>query len=219
MTPINVLIVDDHAMFRAGVRALLESQADIKVVGEAVDGEEAVAKARELLPDVVLMDLGMRGTTGLDATHRIKEELPRTEILALTMHDTEEYFFAVLKAGASGYVLKDSPPSELFAAIRAVSQGNAHICPSMARKLLDDYLRRASAGEEKRGYDGLTPREREVLRLIAEGRTNQEIARLLVISPSTVQTHRSRLMSKLNLENRSQLIKYAIRHGLIDATA
>lgn len=216
MEKIKVLIVDDHSMFRAGIKALLTAEEDIEVVGEASEGNEALSKLRELKPQVILMDIAMHGLGGLKATSMIKTEFPQVEILTLTMHDAEEYFFEMLKAGASGYILKEAPPSELFTAIREVAKGNAYISPAMARRFVNDYLKRAKTGEESKSYDGLTEREREVLRLIAEGRTNQEIAHQLVISTSTVQTYRTRLMSKLNLENRSQLIKYALRHGLID---
>lgn len=216
MDKIKVLIVDDHSMFRAGIKALLDTQEDIQAIGEASDGKEALSKAKELKPEVVLMDIAMPGLGGLKSTSLLKEELPEVEILTLTMHDTEEYFFEMLKAGASGYILKESPPSELFNAIREVARGNVYISPAMARKFVNDYLKRAKTGEESKSYGVLTEREREVLRLIAEGMTNQEIATQLVISTSTVQTYRTRLMSKLNLENRSQLIKYALRHGLID---
>lgn len=216
MNRIRILIVDDHAMFREGIKALLESNTEFEVVGEATNGEEALQKTRELSPKVVLMDIGMAGSDGIRATWRTKEEFPQTEVLALTIHDTEEYFFEILKAGASGYVLKEAHSSELFAAIKDVAQGKAHICSVMARKLLDDYLRRVKSGEERKGYDLLSNRERDVMRLIAEGYTYQEIAQKLSVSVSSVQTYRSRVMEKLHLHNRSQLIIYALNHNLID---
>ncbi len=218
MNRIKLLIVDDHAMFREGLKALLEPHADFEIVGEAGNGEEAIQKTRELIPQVVLMDIGMAGSNGLQATWQIKSDFPQVEILALTIHDTEEYFFEILKAGASGYVLKEAPSTELFTAIKDVAAGKAHICSVMARKLLDDYLRRVKTGEEKKSYQVLSNRERDVVRLIAEGCTNQEIAQKLSISISSVQTYRSRVMEKLKLHNRSQLILYALQHGLIDTT-
>ena len=216
MDKIRILLADDHAMFRAGIRALLESQSDMEVVGETADGEEAVAKVQELKPDVVLMDIGMPGMNGLEATRAIKKTSPETNVLALSMHDSEEYFFKMLSAEASGYVLKEAPPSELYAALRAVAAGDAFFYPTVARKLLDDYLRRVKAGEEKTTYDGLSGREREVLKLIAEGHTNREMAGLLYISVNTVEAHRAHIMQKLGMHSRSELVKYALRRGLID---
>lgn len=219
MDRIKLLIVDDHIMFREGIKALLEFYQEFEVVGEASNGVEAVEKTKELSPEVILMDIGMTGCDGLQATRRIKKEFPHTEILALTMHDTEEYFFEILKAGASGYVLKEAPSSELCTAIKEVAGGKVHICSVMSRKLLDDYLRRVKNGEEGNTHDILSGRERDVLRLIAEGFTNQEISQKLFISSSTVQTYCSRIMEKLHLHNRSQLMLYALNHGIIDKTA
>lgn len=216
MNRIKLLIVDDHAMFREGLRALLQPHADFEIAGEAASGEEAVQKTKELNPQVILMDIGMTGGDGLKATRLIKEEFPGISVLALTMHDTEEYFFEILKAGASGYVLKEAPSSELFTAIKDVFEGKAYISSVMARKLLDDYLRRVNSGEEKKSYEVLSSREKEVVRLMAEGCTHQEIAQKLSIAISTVQTYRVRVMEKLKLHNRSQLILYALQHGLID---
>lgn len=213
---IKVLLVDDHAMFRAGIRMLLETQEDFEVVGEADDGSEAIRKTKELKPDVVLMDIGMKGMNGLDATRNIKKASPATQVLALTMHDSEEYFFEMLEAGASGYVLKEAAPSDLFPAIRAAHQGEAFFYPSVAKKLLDDYLHLAKSGEEKVSYDGLTDREREVLKLIAQGLTNREVAKRLYLSVNTVEAHRGHIMAKLGLHNRAQLIKYAIKKKLIN---
>lgn len=218
MNRIKILIVDDHAMFREGIKALLEPHSDFEIVGEASNGEEAIQKTRELNPQVILMDIGMAGSDGLMATWKIKADFPQVAILALTIHDTEEYFFEILKAGASGYVLKEAPSSELFTAIKDVAEGKAHICSVMARKLLDDYLRRVKSGEEKKSYEVLSNREKEVVRLIGEGFTHQEIAQKLSIAISTMQTYRNRVMEKLKLHNRSQLILYALQHGLIDTT-
>lgn len=215
MGKIRILLADDHAILRAGVRMLLESQPDMEVVGEAGDGLETIQKVRKLHPDVVVMDIAMPGLSGLEATQRIKTECPEVQVLTLTMYEDERYFFRVIQAGASGYVVKGAPPSDLIAAIRSVSQGHAYLYPSLAKKMIDDYLGRAKEGGRE-AYDDLTDREREVLRLIAEGRTGKEISDLLYISVHTVERHRQNLMAKLDLHNRTALIKYAIRKGLIE---
>lgn len=215
MNKIRILIVDDHVLVREGLRNLLEGQSDIEVVGEATDGNEAVEKVPKLKPDVILMDITMPGMNGLEATRLIKEQSPEVKVLVLTMHESDEYFFKMLSAGASGYFVKGGSSSELISAVRAVNRGDVFLYPTMAKRLLNDYLKRAEAGEEKESYDGLTNREREVLKLIAEGHTNQEVAELLVLSPTTVQTHRAHIMAKLGLRNHTELIKYALRRGLI----
>lgn len=216
ITPrIRVLIADDHGIVRAGIRSLLEGYADIEVVGEAGSGHQAIEEAVRLRPDVVLMDIAMGDLSGMEATQEIKERAPEVKVLALSMHDREEYFFAMLKAGALGYVLKESSPDELIAGIRAVYQGEAFLSPAVTRAVLEDYLEQRAAGASS-NYDQLTLREREVLRLVAEGRTTQEVADLLHLSPKTVEKHRSSLMHKLGLHNLSELIKYAIRKGLIE---
>lgn len=215
MNKTRVLIADDHAIVRAGVRLLLESQPDIQVVGEAVDGRQAVEMARQLQPDLVLMDVAMPVMNGLEATQRIKEALPQIQVLVLTMHEDERYFFQILQAGASGYVVKGASPADLLSAVRAVARGQAYLYPSVAKQLLDDYLKRVESGEEQDSYDGLSDREREVLRLIAEGKTSRAIAEDLVLSVNTVERHRANIMGKLNLHSRAELIKYAIRKGLI----
>jgi DNA-binding NarL/FixJ family response regulator len=216
MSKIRVVVADDHTIVREGVRILLEAQPDIEVVGEAADGLEALARVRELMPDIVLIDIAMPNLNGLEATRAIKRDYSKVQIIALTMYESDEYFFQILNAGASGYILKKAASGDLLAAIRAVYAGEVFLYPSVARRLVSDYLSRVQSGEEKNSYDGLTPREREVLKLIAEGHTNQAIADKLVISPSTVQTHRSRTMQRLNLHNRAELIHYAIRKGLLD---
>ncbi len=213
---IGVLIADDHTIVRQGLRALLEVNPDIAVVGEAGDGAEAVRLALELRPEVVVMDITMPVLDGLAATRAIKRKAPDTQVLILTMHESDEYFFRVLQAGASGYVLKRAAPSDLMAAIRAVAHGEVFLHPAVAKRLVTDYLSRAEAGEGQPSYQLLTPREREVLALIAEGLANREIAERLVLSLSTVQTHYSHLLEKLGLQNRAGLIKYAIRQGLIE---
>jgi two-component system response regulator NreC len=198
---------------------LLNAQGDIEVVGEAGDGDEALRLVESLEPDVVLMDLAMPNLNGLEATARIKHAHPEVHVLALTMHDNEEYFFQLLRAGGSGYLLKKAAPVELVSAIRSVTQGSAYLYPSIARTLIDDYLRRVERGEEKTSYGGLTDREREVLRLFAEGLSNQQVAERLYLSVKTVQRHRENIMDKLDLHNRAQLISYAVRKGLIDLDA
>lgn len=218
MGKIRVLVADDHTIVREGVRILLEAQPDIQVVGEAADGQEALAKVRELQPAVVLIDIAMPNLNGLEATRAIKRDYPQIHVIALTMYESDDYFFQVLNAGASGYVLKKAASADLLAAIRAVHAGDVYLYPSVARRLVSDYLTRVRSGEEQNSYDGLTAREREVLKLIAEGHTNQAIADKLVISPSTVQTHRTRIMQRLNLHSRAELIKYAIRRGLLDSS-
>jgi two-component system, NarL family, response regulator NreC len=219
MDKIRVLVADDHTIVREGVRLLLEAQPDIEVVGEAADGQEALALVRQLHPDLVVMDIQMPNLNGLEATRAIKSELPQTQILALTMYESDDYFFQVLAAGASGYVLKKAASADLITAIRAAHQGDVFLYPSVARRLVSDYLTRVKGGEERSSYDGLTAREHEVLKLIAEGYTNQAIADKLVISPSTVQTHRTRIMQRLHLHSRSELIQYALRKGLLDSAS
>ncbi len=215
MEKIRVLIVDDHAVVRAGLRLLLDSQPDIQVVGEAPDGREGLALAQKLRPNVVLMDIAMPGMGGVEATQAIKKTCPQVQVLALTMHEDAPYFFRMLQAGASGYVLKGADPSELLSAIRAVAQDKAYLFPSLARKLLDDYLERLEVGEEKDSYARLTTREKEVLKLIGEGYTSREIAEMLFLSINTVERHRTNIMDKLGMHNKSQLIKFAIRKGLV----
>ncbi|HID86344.1 MAG TPA: response regulator transcription factor [Anaerolineae bacterium] len=216
MSKIRVLLADDHTILREGIRALLAAQPDIEVVGEAANGREAVARARELQPDVVLMDIAMPLLNGLEATRRIKKEHPEIGVLVLTMHDSQEYVSQILRAGASGYVIKEAAAEDLVSAIRAVHGGGAFLHPSVARMLVDDYLRRVEAKEEGGGYEGLTDREREIFQLIAEGHTNREIADLLCLSVKTVQTHRAHIMEKLDLHDKGELIKYAIRQGIIE---
>lgn len=219
MSKIRVLIVDDHAIVREGLRVLLEAEPDIEVVEEATEGQEAVDKTKKLNPDIVLMDITMPGMNGLEATRLIKNQSPDVKVMALTMHESDEYFFEILDAGASGYVIKGGSSRELISAMRAVWRGDVFLYPSMTKKLLRDYLQRVRAGQDRENYDGLTEREREILRLIAEGLTNNEIAELLVLSASTVQTHRANIMAKLGLHSRTELVKYAIRRGFITLDA
>ncbi len=215
MKKMRVLIADDHVIVREGLLAILQAQPDIEVVGEATDGKQAVTRTKELRPDIVLMDITMQGMNGLEATYQIKQDYPDVKILVLTMHESDEYFYKMLTAGASGYFVKGGSSSELISALRVVWQGDVFLYPSMAKKLLSDYLQRLDAERDRESYDVLTKRERQILTLIAEGRTNQEIAELLFLSAATVQTHRANIMKKLGLHNRTELIKYAIRRGFI----
>lgn len=212
MSKIRVLLVDDHAILRAGLRALLETYADIEVVGEAGDGAEAIKRVREHHPDVVLMDVAMPGMNGLVATRYIVEENPEVKVLILTQYGNKEYVLPLLQAGASGYVLKQAADTDLITAIRTVHQGQSFLYPPIAKLLLDAY----TAEEQGDPYQELTPREREILIYIAQGYTNRQIAELLHISPKTVDVHRTRLMRKLDLHNVADVTRYALRHGLID---
>ncbi|MEK7278124.1 MAG: response regulator transcription factor [Chloroflexota bacterium] len=210
----RVLIADDHTIVRSGVRLLLQAEPDIEVVGEALDGGEAVALAESLRPDLILMDIAMPGTNGLEATRQIKGRFPEMCVLVLTMHRSDEYFFEMLKAGASGYILKGADTSELIGAVRTVARGEVFLYPAMAKELLQDYLSRLQEPRSS-GQPALTPREKEILRLLAEGHSNKEIAEKLVVSPSTIHSHRTNLMKKLNLSSRYELIQYARQRGLI----
>lgn len=212
MSRIRVLIAEDHAVVREGLRLILASQPDMEVVGEAGDGAEALAQAARLRPDIVLMDITMPGLSGLEATRRLKARHPGVGVLVLTMHEGEEYLFQLLHAGASGYLLKESASDELLAAIRAVHRGGVYLHPTMAAKLMADFLKHP---ERARLYGGLTPREREVLKLLAAGHTYQEVGAALGISVNTVQAHRANIMAKLDLHDRTELITYAVRKGLI----
>lgn len=214
---IRILLADDHAVLRAGLRALLSAEPDMEVVGEAGDGEEAVRQAALLRPDVVVMDIAMPGGGGLQATRAIRALGLPCKVLILTMHAEEQYLLPVIEAGGSGYVLKSGADSDLIEAIRIVHRDEVFLYPSAAKMLLSKYLERVDADDA--AYDGLTPREREVLRLTAEGYTGQEIAERLVLSPKTIDTYRQRVMEKLNLHHRSELVKYALRKGLLRADA
>jgi DNA-binding NarL/FixJ family response regulator len=212
MDKIKILIVDDHAILRDGIRALLSLHDDIEIVGEASEGREAIEKTRELSPDVVVMDIAMPGMDGMEATRRIRKKNSKVKILFLTQYDNREYVLSAIKAGASGYVPKRALGSELVSAIRAVHRGDSFLYPSAAAALIDDYLQQAEVMEP---YDRLTDREREILKLIADGHTSREIAEMLFISLKTVQGHRMKIMEKLDLHNRTELIKYAMRKGLV----
>jgi len=212
---IRVLVIDDHAVVRAGIRMLLEGEPDFEIVGEGETGEDAVRLAQELKPDVILMDVSMPRLDGIEATRRIKAQSSTSAILALTIHEGQDYFFQMLQAGASGYVPKRTAPDELLRAVRVVAEGNVFLEPSIAKDLVADYLVRVREGAEHDSYDGLTEREREILTFIAEDETNQAIANQLHISVNTVERHRENIMHKLNLHTRTELVKYAIRKGLV----
>ncbi len=214
MNPIRLLLVDDHEIVRAGLRSLLERHPEVEVAGEAGGGEEAVALSVQLRPDVVLMDITMSDMDGVEATRRIKAAAPEVNVLALTIHEEEAYFFEMLNAGASGYVPKRVSPDDLLTAIQVAARGEVYLHPTMAGLLVRDYLRRAQDREEK-AEEQLTPRQQEVLTLIAEGLSNREIGERLGISVKTVERHRENIMKRLNLHSRTDLVKYALRKGLI----
>lgn len=217
MSKIRVVLADDHPVLRIGLRTLIDNEPDMEVVGEAGDGEEAVRIVERRCPDVVVMDISMPGINGLEATRRIRklDRCEATHVLVLTVHAQERYLFPVLQAGGAGYVLKSSADTELVDAIRVVAKGGAFLYPSATRLLLEDYFNRTRFGEEQDTYDLLSDREREVLRLTAEGYTGNEIANRLVLSAKTVETYRARIMDKLKLQSRSDLVRYALRKGLL----
>ena len=214
MAKIKVLIADDHAIVREGIRMILALHEDIEVVGEAADGREAIEQAEKLAPDVILMDIAMPGLGGLEATLEIMKRQPQSKILVLTQYDNTEYIYRFLKAGAAGYVLKKTVGSDLVSAIRNVFQGKSFIDPSVADRVIKGFLEKPEVAKDEASYDGLSDREKQVLKLIAEGYTNQQIADALYLSIKTVMTHRTNLMEKLGIHNRTELIKYAIRKGL-----
>ena len=215
MPKVHLLLADDHALFREGLRLLLEQKGEFTVVGEATNGEEAIELAKSLKPDVVVMDITMPEMDGLEAARQLRAQMPNLPILFLTVHDTDNYFFGALDAGASGYVLKDAVGADLVAAIHTVYKGEVYLSPAVARRLVEDYLHRVDLGEEHQSYQLLTGREREILQLIGQGYTNREMAEKLILSVNTIQTHRLHIMEKLNLHSRAELMKYALRLGLL----
>jgi two-component system, NarL family, response regulator NreC len=220
MKQISLLLVDDHAVVRSGLRMLLQAEPDFVICGEAESGAEGVAKAQELRPDVVLMDISMPDMNGIEATRAIKRTSPSVSVIALTMHEDKAYFFEMLNAGASGYVPKRAAPDELVSAIRTVFAGEVFLYPSLAKTLVQEYLGKSDvrAQDAKSPPESLTKRELQVLGLIAEGMHNREIAERLAISVKTVGRHRENLMSKLDLHDRVDLVKYAIENGLISVS-
>lgn len=215
--PTRLLVVDDHAVVRSGLRMLLSSESDVEIVGEAGTAAQAMEAASVVKPDVILMDIGLPDLSGIDATREIKKRFPEISIVALTIHEDEEYFFKMLEAGASGYVPKRAAPEELLIAIRAAAAGEVYLYPSLAKLLVKDFLSQERPADEKANLDGLTEREHEVLTYLAEGANNERIAASLVISPKTVERHRENIMRKLNMHSRAELVRYAIRKGIIKA--
>jgi DNA-binding NarL/FixJ family response regulator len=214
---IRVLLVDDHTLLRQGLRAILEREADIRVIGEACDGRDALRKATALKPDVVVLDISMPRVNGVEATRHIRADLPATRVVALSMHDGEDYVESILRAGATGYVLKDAPARDLVAAIRAARAGGIHLDPRISASVVARYLEKRPTAEA-RPVDAdarLTPREREILKYIAASHTNRDIARLLALSVKTVEAHRTRIMSKLDVHNVAGLTRYAIGRGMV----
>jgi DNA-binding NarL/FixJ family response regulator len=207
---IRILLADDHAVVRRGFRMILASQPDMEVVAEAMNGREAVELAQSVQPDVVVMDVSMPELNGIEGTRRIMESCPRTRVLALSMHRDSVYVREILRAGARGYLVKDADDDALIGAVRAVARGEGYLSPSVADAVLDDYRKHVS-----NPIDLLTSREREVLQLIAEGKTNKEIANILTLSVYTVESHRGRIMEKLNLHSGSDVVRFALRNGLI----
>jgi two-component system response regulator NreC len=214
---IRLLLVDDHAVVRSGLRMLLESEADLEIVGEAGTAREALEQVERLQPDVTLMDIQLPDSTGIETTAIIKQRWPRVAVVALTIHEDEEYFFQMLHAGAAGYVPKRAAPEELLTAVRAAAAGEVYLYPSLAKLLVRDYVSGGAGGAGQEALSALTEREQEVLAYLAEGSSNNEIAEALTISPKTVARHRENIMAKLNLHSRTELVKYAIRKGIISA--
>ena len=214
---IRLLLVDDHAVVRSGLRMLLGGDRSIEIVGEAGTAAEALDLVGPVAADVVLMDIGLPDKSGIEATRDLKAQHPGVAVVALTIHEDEEYFFKMLEAGASGYVPKRAAPEELLSAIRIAAAGEVYLYPSLAKLLVRDYLSSDRGADERAGLDGLTDRECEVLTHLAEGSSNEEIAAALVISPKTVERHRENIMRKLNLHSRAELVRYAIRKGIIKA--
>lgn len=212
---LRLLLGDDHTLVRHGLRKILEERADWEIVGEADDGRSAVKKALALHPDVAVLDIGMPLLNGIDATRQIVHKAPKVKVLILSMHSDETYVTRALNAGAAGYLLKDSAGKDLIKAVTAVSQGEAFFSPAVSRLMLDDYMRRAATGGVTDRYDTLSDREREIFQLVAEGRSNKEVAELLGISPATVETHRARILQKLDVHNTAELVLYAVRRGVI----
>ena len=216
MQKIRVLVVDDHTIVRDGICALLALTGDMEVVGEAANGSEALNKVRELEPDVVLMDISMPIMDGLEATRRIRRDFPRTKVLVLTQYDDKEYVFPIVEAGAAGFISKTAASSELVSGIRSIYQGDSYLSPSVTRLFVEDHQHEVGGQASHDSYEQLTDRERDVLKLVAEGYTTREIADILVVSSKTVEGHKTHLMAKLGIRNRIGLVKYALRRGIIN---
>ncbi|HEX7043831.1 MAG TPA: response regulator transcription factor [Burkholderiales bacterium] len=217
MTAIRVLLADDHSLFRAGVQALLSNIEGVEVVGEADSGRKAIEMVRQCTPDVVLMDIAMPEMNGLETTTRVTKEFPGVRVIMLSMHAGEEYVMQALRAGASGYLLKDAATSELELAVRAVARGETYLTPTISKRVIDDYLMRTTGSQGP--VDQLTKRQREILQLIAKGYTSKEMAQMLSLSPKTIETHRTQLMKQLDIHDVAGLVRYAIRVGLVTLDA
>jgi DNA-binding NarL/FixJ family response regulator len=215
MKKLRVLLADDHNLIRAGLRLVVAQEADLTVVGEAENGRQAVAMAESLAPNVVVMDIGMPDLNGIEACRQIREKLPGTEVVMLSMHSDEGYVLRALKAGARAYLLKDSAEADLARAIRAATEGKSFFSPTVGKVLLEDYMRKLQRTGGEDSYELLTPREREVLQMVAEGNSSKDIANRLNLSVYTVETHRAKIMQKLNLKSVPELILYAVRKGII----
>ncbi len=215
MARIRVLVADDHTLFRQGVKTLLNAEADMEVVGEASNGAEAAEKAAEVRPDIVLMDIGMPGPSSFETTRQIKRNRPETRVVFLTMYDDEDYLVEGMEVGASGYVLKDSPAGHLVSAIRDVHRGGSYLSPRMLSQLVDDFRTRMKTSERVPRFATLTPREKEVLKMLAEGNSVKEVACQLNLSVKTVEAHKFNLMRKLDIHNKAQLVQYAIQKKII----
>jgi len=215
MNPVRIVLADDHTVMRNGLRLLLERQPHLQVIGEAADGRQAVALSEEAHPDVVIMDIGMPNLNGIEAARQIVSHSPRTAIAILSMHSDESYVIRALKAGARAYLLKDSAEADLLAAVRALTEGKSFFSPAISKILVEDYMRQLESRGAEDTYELLTNREREILQLLAEGRTNKEVAGVLNLSLYTVETHRTHILQKLNLHSVPELILYAVRKGII----
>ncbi|HUE00417.1 MAG TPA: response regulator transcription factor [Bryobacteraceae bacterium] len=215
MTPVRIVLADDHTVMRNGLKLLLERQPHLQVVGEAADGRQAVALSESANPDVVIMDIGMPNLNGIEAARQIVNRNPRTAIAILSMHSDESYVIRALKAGARAYLLKDSAEADLLAAVRALTEGKSFFSPAISKILVEDYMRQLESRGAEDTYELLTNREREILQLLAEGRTNKEVANMLNLSLYTVETHRTHILQKLNLHSVPELILYAVRKGII----
>ena len=215
MARIRILLADDHTLFRQGVKTLLATETDMEVIGEAADGIGAVEKAAELKPDVILMDIGMPGPSSFETTRQILKNRPETKVLFLTMYDDEDYLVESMEVGASGYVLKDCPAAQLVAAVRDVWRGGSYLSPRMLSQLVDDFRTRVKSTERIPRFATLTPREKEILKMLAEGNTVKEVASQLDLSVKTVEAHKFNLMRKLDIHNKAQLVQYAIQKKVI----
>jgi len=216
MSKIRLLLIDDHQVVRQGLRMMLDGEPDLEIVGEADTASQGLIETTRLKPDVVLMDIGLPDMSGIEATKEVKRLAPEVAVVALTIHEDEEYFFKMLEAGASGYVPKRAAPDELLTAIRVTAGGEVYLYPSLAKLLVQDYLGEGQTSRQESSLNLLTDREKEVLTLLADGLSNSEIGEQLCISPKTVARHRENIMAKLNLHSRTDLVKYAIRKGIIE---